>query len=985
MATTHRIVVELDPTSAKAGISQIDGALKRSSDEARAFERAAAEAMRSVEKSARDAAREQERAAARAAKAAADGARQSAAAQKASARDVEETARAITIAAERRARDRAQVEADAARKSAAAQKQAAETAAAAERARSNAAKQSAAQQKATIDHLTAGYKSIVGPLAEYNQKLSLAIQLERRGAISAQQRAQYVRGLQREVQAHNAQQQGGLRGAVSSIASSQLGAIAGPAAAAAAAIAAGREIIALSDAYANLTNRIRTVTDSEAEAIRVRGQLLELANRTRSDLGATTEGYVRLAAATKNLHLTQSQLLSFTESLSKTIKLSGATSTEAQAGLIQFAQGLGAGALRGDELRSVMEQLGPVADVIAKQLGTTRAGLKAFGEQGKITADVVVAAFAAQREEIDGKFGKSVATFADLWTVLHNSIEAAVGQVVEAVGGMPALTSAIQEVSKSIGEWAHGLSVTVKGLRDLITEIPGLGGAITQLLGNKDVREVLFSSPLGTIGKLSDRYYANRRFGDAIEGTDADKLTKQLAAERAQEVLDEQARKFVASDPQARRAAYEQFATIGQRITDGWRDEAKIAAEAAKAERAHASAAREAAAEKERSLRAYESLNASLSVTYRAELDISKAEETLADAVERGWVTREKADQILARYTATLEDALDPYARAIEKLRDEARVLGLSAAERAHGAAVMALELDLRKKGVELNADQILALERAVDAQEDAAKASEQHNAQLARQQAVYDEVYGPAIKYQQTVEALTAEAARGAITQEQLAFYTAKAKAAFDAATPSVVKMTPLVQQMNDEFAAAGLTMGKFGDMIGQRLAGALDQTLDAVVELANGGKASFADLARSVVMDIEKMILKLLIFQGLKAALGGIGGTGSLISSLGSALGFGGFAAGGSFTVPSGGGGGGTDSVPVYFRATPGERVTITQPGQTPGGGGGATVVNTKTVLVADLHQASLEAMRTPEGTRVVIDILAANPGAFRAAVGR
>ena len=110
--------------------------------------------------------------------------------------------------------------------------------------------------------------------------------------------------------------------------------------------------------------------------------------------------------------------------------------------------------------------------MIAKQLGTTRAGLKAFGEQGKITADVVVAAFAAQREEIDRKFGKSVATFSDLWTVLHNNVQAAVGQLVEAVGGMPALEKAFASAGKTIAEMGHGIAVAVQNTRTWPVPVP---------------------------------------------------------------------------------------------------------------------------------------------------------------------------------------------------------------------------------------------------------------------------------------------------------------------------------------------------------------------------------------------------------------------------------------------------------------------------------------------------------------------------------
>lgn len=840
----HNIVVEIDPGNAKAGMAQVDGALKRSGDEAKAFAREAQEAMRSVEKAAKEAAREQERAAKAAARA-------GAAAQKQAARDVEESARAATIAAERRAKAREDRERQFAAR----------------------AKASADAQKATIDHLAQGYKSIVGPLAEYNQKLSLAIQLERRGAITAQQRAQYVRGLQREVDQYNAKQRGGFRGAVSEIAGSQLGAVAGPAAAAATAIAVGREVIALSDAYASLTNRIRTVTDSEAEAIRIRGQLLELSNRTRSDVGATTEGYVRLSAATKSLKLTQSELLSFTESLNKTIKLSGATSSEAQAGLIQFAQGLGAGALRGDELRSVMEQLGPVADVIAKKLGTTRAGLKSFGEQGKITADIVVAAFREQREEIDGKFGKTIATFSDLWTVLHNAIEAAVGQIVEATGGLPALGSAVSAVATEMGRYAHGLAISIKLMVDmeksavsLALKLGGVVGALDKLTNGKlggAAGKILTGNLFGNVGEFSDRHLNSGNILDDLKGTD---LEKQIAANEAaakQEILDAQRRQFVATDPQARREALEAFAKVGQRITDGMYDEAKASAASAKAAREHAAAVKEAAA------------------AWKA---------WLGDTQERGAGVLERVklriDDVRDSVEASIEPAVEA-SRAWSEFGDNAERITSGIGEKAG-----AFFESIRNAGAAIN---------------------------------------------------------------------------------DTIATTTEATEKMSE-----------FSQAMTQQLGGAISETVDALVELANGGKASMADLARSVIADVERMILKFLIFQGLKAALGG--GGGGFIGAIGSALGFnaGNNAGGGSYVVPNVGGGG-VDSVPIFARATPGEHVTFTPPGQRPGGDAAPQPVNVNAYIFHDQEAATLAAMNTPAGTRAIISAIAANPGAVRAAVGR
>ena len=50
---------------------------------------------------------------------------------------------------------------------------------------------------------------------------------------------------------------------------------------------------------------------------------------------------------------------------------------------------MASGVLRGDELKSVLEQLPTVADVIAKQLNVTRDELRKMGEDGKIKLGLV--------------------------------------------------------------------------------------------------------------------------------------------------------------------------------------------------------------------------------------------------------------------------------------------------------------------------------------------------------------------------------------------------------------------------------------------------------------------------------------------------------------------------------------------------------------------------------------------------------------------
>ncbi|MBI3528219.1 MAG: phage tail length tape measure family protein [Betaproteobacteria bacterium] len=116
-----------------------------------------------------------------------------------------------------------------------------------------------------------------------------------------------------------------------------------------------------------------------------------------------------------------------------------------------------------------------------------------------------------------------------------------------------------------------------------------------------------------------------------------------------------------------------------------------------------------------------------------------------------------------------------------------------------------------------------------------------------------------------------------------------------------------------------------------------------DALVNFTKTGKLDFRSLADSIVSDLIRIRMQQSVIAPLSAMLAGngafadawralTGGTGSQVPAGQSD----GFATGGSFMV---GGSGSTDSQPVHFMATPGERVTIQTPGQqsrAPAGGG-------------------------------------------------
>jgi tape measure domain-containing protein len=256
-----------------------------------------------------------------------------------------------------------------------------------------------------------------------------------------------------------------------------------------------RQMIQLADAFTNLQNRLRLVTSSTGQLTLITRELFAISQRTRSSFSATGELFGRVALATKALGISQQQTLDFTESLNQAVILSGAGAVEAEQGIRQLAQGLASNRLSGDELRSVLEQLPLVADVIARRLGVTRGELRKMGEEGKITAEVVLNAFKDAREELAERFADTVPTVGQAFTVLNNAITFTIGELSKATGFTEGLAKALIFLAQNIETITR--LVGAAGLLGIFLLIPP---ALTLIAtGIKAVTLAIAANPLGAL------------------------------------------------------------------------------------------------------------------------------------------------------------------------------------------------------------------------------------------------------------------------------------------------------------------------------------------------------------------------------------------------------------------------------------------------------------------------------------------------------
>jgi len=204
-----------------------------------------------------------------------------------------------------------------------------------------------------------------------------------------------------------------------------------------------RGIIGISDAFTNMQNRLRLVTKDTYHLIAVTDRLLKTANETRTSLESTAQFYSRLALSAKALGIEEEKLFTVTRGVNQAIILSGATAREARDGLVQFSQAIASNRLGGDKLRSVLEQLPMVADVISEHLGVTRGEMRQMGYQGLLTADIIIEAFDAASASLEDQFAKTVPTVSQGWEVLKDNVLATGGEMIESSGIMEALANTL--------------------------------------------------------------------------------------------------------------------------------------------------------------------------------------------------------------------------------------------------------------------------------------------------------------------------------------------------------------------------------------------------------------------------------------------------------------------------------------------------------------------------------------------------------------
>ena len=192
------------------------------------------------------------------------------------------------------------------------------------------------------------------------------------------------------------------------------------------AIAAGgiagiNKVLNISDELASTKARLNLLVDDGGSVEALEQKIMASAQRSRSAYFDTASAVAKLGLNAGNAFGgNMDQVIAFMEQVNKQFVIGGATAQEQSNAMIQLTQAMAAGALRGEELNSILDGAPGIARAVEKYMGIAEGSIKTVAQEGKVTAEVVKNAMFAMADETNAKFDSMPKTWAQIWVDMKN-------------------------------------------------------------------------------------------------------------------------------------------------------------------------------------------------------------------------------------------------------------------------------------------------------------------------------------------------------------------------------------------------------------------------------------------------------------------------------------------------------------------------------------------------------------------------------------
>lgn len=192
----------------------------------------------------------------------------------------------------------------------------------------------------------------------------------------------------------------------------------------------------LSDNVTSVLSRLNLINDG----LRTTQELSDTIMKSSFESGAgfldTAESIAKMGLNARSAFQNNDELIAFMEQVNKTFVLGGASAVEQSNAMIQLSQAMAAGALRGEELNSILDGAPGIARNIEKYMGWAEGSIKSYAEDGKVTAQVVKNAMLSMAEETNEKFNSMPTTIARTFNNIKTLAIKAFTPVLQGINGL---------------------------------------------------------------------------------------------------------------------------------------------------------------------------------------------------------------------------------------------------------------------------------------------------------------------------------------------------------------------------------------------------------------------------------------------------------------------------------------------------------------------------------------------------------------------
>jgi tape measure domain-containing protein len=236
-------------------------------------------------------------------------------------------------------------------------------------------------------------------------------------------------------------------------------------------IAGINKVLNISDELASTKARLNLLVDDGGSVEELEKKIMASAQRSRSVYFDTASAVAKLGLNAGNaFNGDMNQVIAFMEQVNKQFVIGGATAQEQSNAMIQLTQAMAAGALRGEELNSILDGAPGIARAIEKYMGIAEGSIKSVAQEGKVTAEVVKNAMFAMADETNAKFDSMPKTWAQIWAGMKNQALSMFAPILTKINQI-ANSSKFQQVTTALINGLAGVANIASSVLDILISI----------------------------------------------------------------------------------------------------------------------------------------------------------------------------------------------------------------------------------------------------------------------------------------------------------------------------------------------------------------------------------------------------------------------------------------------------------------------------------------------------------------------------------